>query len=283
MLKVLNPGFYTTMQDLGRLGFRAFGVPVSGVMDSYSSQFANALLGNNKFDAVLEMTMIGGTFRFMNPTQIVISGAYMRSRLNNKPIGQNCAIQIETDDVLSFGHTTKGFRTYLAIKGGFESETVFNSLSQYRPITAKGVIETNDVITYLSIDQRLQESNATVKYNDSIFNNQILEAYKGPEFGCLNLHQKEQLLNSELKVSKYNNRMAYQLEPLLKNRLEPILTAPVLPGTVQLTPQGNLIVLMRDAQTTGGYPRILQLSEESISLLSQKTVGNTLKIGLKDT
>ena len=76
--------------------------------------------------------------------------------------------------------------------------------------------------------------------------------------------------------------MAYQLEPLFQNSLEPILTSPVLPGTIQLTPSGQLIVLMRDCQTTGGYPRVLQLTEKSINILSQKTTGNDLKIRLKD-
>jgi allophanate hydrolase subunit 2 len=76
--------------------------------------------------------------------------------------------------------------------------------------------------------------------------------------------------------------MAYQLEPLFKNSLEQILTSPVLPGTIQLTPSGQLIVLMRDCQTTGGYPRVLQLTEKAINSLSQKLTGTTLKIRLKE-
>ena len=76
--------------------------------------------------------------------------------------------------------------------------------------------------------------------------------------------------------------MAYQLAPTFDNALDPILTAPVLPGTVQLTPSGQLIVLMRDCQTTGGYPRVLQLTEDAISILSQKTTGNSLKFRLKE-
>ena len=81
-------------------------------------------------------------------------------------------------------------------------------------------------------------------------------------------------------ISKDNNRMAYQILPVLKNSLESILTSPVLPGTVQLTPSGQLIILMRDCQTTGGYPRILQLTERSINILSQKTTNSVVKFSL---
>ena len=85
-----------------------------------------------------------------------------------------------------------------------------------------------------------------------------------------------------LRVSKLNNRMAYQLSPLLKNKLGSILTGPVLPGTVQLTPSGQLIVLMKDCQTTGGYPRVLQLSEHAIYSLAQKSTANEIKFILRD-
>ena len=282
MLKVLKSGFYASIQDLGRFGFRSFGVPVSGSMDAYSSQFANALLGNGTFDAVIEMTMVGGTFQFMEPTVIAISGADMRPTLNSEAIVQNGIITIKAKDILSFGKHTRGFRTYLAIKGGFTTETVLGSKSQYHPVTANNTLQKNDTLSYEPFSEAPKKSNATVKYDDSVLLDNVLEAYKGPEFEKLSDIDKHVLLNTEFKVSKLNNRMAYQLEPLIKNDLKPILTSPVLPGTVQWTPQGNLIVLMRDGQSTGGYPRVLQFSEMAINTLSQKTVGNTLKIRLKD-
>ena len=86
MLKVLKSGFYTSIQDRGRFGQRTYGVPVSGVMDSYSSQFANAILGNSNDAAVLEITMIGPTLHFLEPTVIAVSGAVMHPKLNGKLI-----------------------------------------------------------------------------------------------------------------------------------------------------------------------------------------------------
>jgi allophanate hydrolase subunit 2 len=98
----------------------------------------------------------------------------------------------------------------------------------------------------------------------------IIDVLKGPEFEMLSKTQKDALFSKPFIVSKNNNRMAYQLTETLSNNLDSIITSSVLPGTVQLTPSGKLIVLMRDCQTTGGYPRILQLKESSINVLAQK-------------
>jgi allophanate hydrolase subunit 2 len=76
--------------------------------------------------------------------------------------------------------------------------------------------------------------------------------------------------------------MAYQLVETLTNTLKPIITSLVLPGTVQLTPSGKLIVLMRDCQATGGYPRVLQLSESAINILAQKFTGNIIHFKIKE-
>ncbi len=282
MLKILKSGFYTTIQDAGRFGHRVYGVPVSGPMDAYSSQFANAILGNTNDEALLELTMTGPTLHFLEPTLIAISGADMQPKLNNRPIKMNVSISIQANDIVRFSNNLSGFRAYLAIKDGFLSETVLGSRSMYTPITKASRIMINDTLEYSSIGYNQRELNANVKYNKDIIEDYILDVYKGPEFNTLTNNKQNQLLETSLSVSKHNSRMAYQLEPLFKNDLEPILTAPVLPGTIQLTPSGQLIVLMRDCQTTGGYPRVLQLTEKAINILSQKRTENCLKLRLKD-
>lgn len=281
MLKVLQTGFYSTLQDAGRFGYRKYGVPVSGAMDSYSARFANALLGNKKSTVLIEMTMLGGIFQFLESTVIVVSGAFMNPKLNGKAIDQNKTISVQVNDILSFYKAYSGFRTYLALKDGFDTDLLLGSRSQCKPITANSVIKKGELIPFRPFSN-FQNSNSKVKYNDSIFKYNILDVFKGPEFNRLSDVQKRQLKNGEFKVTKLNNRMAYQLEPTIENKLTSILSSPVLPGTVQLTPNGNLIVLMRDCQTTGGYPRILQLTERAINILSQKTLGNTLKFRLKE-
>lgn len=282
MLKVLKSGFYTTIQDSGRFGYRAFGVPVSGAMDSYSFQFANAILGNADDASVLEITMMGPTLHFLKPTLIAISGANLGPKLNDNPIGMNVGVTVQVNDILSFGRLQYGFRAYLAIKNSFLTESMLGSRSMYRPVTKESRIVNNDILDYNGIAENQNRTNAHVKYDINIIESHTLDVYKGPEFGALPIDKQNQLLETSFTVSKYNNRMAYQLDTLFDNNLKPILTAPVLPGTVQLTPSGQLIVLMRDCQTTGGYPRVLQLTEKAINILCQKTTGKTLNFSLKE-
>ncbi|SDB42560.1 biotin-dependent carboxylase uncharacterized domain-containing protein [Flavobacteriaceae bacterium MAR_2010_188] len=275
MIEVLHPGFYSTIQDLGRFNYINFGVPISGPMNAYSANHANAILGNNINSALLEMTMTGAKLKFNIDTNIAVTGALMQPLLNDTPVAQGESLEITSGDVLSFGRLTKGFRTYLAIKGGLDSEVMLQSRSMYAGITSRQYLIKNQILKILP------ESNISELINTnsffSILDKKEIEVFKGPEFGMLSEIQKESLFSSIFTVSKYNNRMAYQLENTLENDLESILTAPVLPGTVQLTPSGKMIILMRDCQTTGGYPRILQLSEEAINVMAQKMAGNEIQ------
>lgn len=277
MIKVIKPGFYTTIQDLGRFGYQDYGVPVSGVMDQYSAQFANALLNNNENDAVLEIAMTGPTLEFQCHTLICISGANLSPKLNDLNIKLNTVTAVKPHDILSFGKLVYGFRCYLAVSGGFQTELKLNSRSMYRNITSKFKIEANDELIIKDSKQIETNKNAVLKYNSAVFSSNSLKVYKGPEFELLKLQEQKQLFTQQYTISNLNNRMAYQIKEPFKNELNPIITSPVLPGTVQLTPSGNLIVLMSDCQTTGGYPRILQLKETSINLLSQKITGQSLR------
>ncbi len=277
MLKIIKSGFYTTIQDAGRFGYRTYGVPVSGAMDAYSSQFANALLGNDKTAAVLEITMTGPKLQFLEPTLIAISGADLSPKLNEALVEMHTTLKIHQNDILSFGKLKKGMRAYLAIKEGFKSEKVLSSRSMYEPITPASRIINGSTLDYKPYKGYVKQANAHVKYEYSTLEESVLKVFIGPEFEKLTSNLQEQLLNTNFSVSKLNSRMAYQLEPNLNHNLEPILTAPVLPGTVQVTPSGQLMVLMRDCQTTGGYPRVLQLTDLAISQLSQKRTSDIIR------
>jgi biotin-dependent carboxylase-like uncharacterized protein len=273
MIKVLNPGFYSSIQDFGRMGFQEYGVPYSGVMDAYSAALANQILGNEENAAVIEMTMTGAKLEFHCHTYICISGADMSPKLNGIQIQLNKSIEIQSGDVLSFGKLNKGFRCYLAVFSGFKTEVVMNSQSMYRGITTQFKLFKNDELKKTKNISFIDSKNALVKVKRKHFLTNKIDVFKGPEFEFLSKNQQEFLLQNEFTISKDNNRMAYQLSELLENALEPIITSAVLPGTIQLTPSGKLIVLMRDCQTTGGYPRVLQLSEASINVLAQKFTG----------
>ena len=276
MLKVVKSGFYTTIQDSGRFGYRAFGVPISGSMDSYSSHYANSILGNDRDCAVLEITMSGPELHFQEPTQIAIAGADLTPKLNGKLISNNQVIDIKFNDVLSFAGLRNGLRCYLAIKGGLQSEVYLGSRSMYNTISESDTINVGEEIYYEKSPSNSIKTYSNLKYDHDLLSTKILEVENGPEYNELPHELKNKLSKLQFKVSKFNNRMAYQLEPLMSNTLETILTSPVLPGTVQFTPNGNLIILMRDCQTTGGYPRVLQLTERSLNIISQKRQGEKI-------
>lgn len=278
MLKVLKSGFFVTIQDLGRFGYRDIGVPISGAMDVLSVKKANLLLENDPNAAVMEITMTGPTLQFDEPTYICLSGAHISATLNNQPIENYHVVKVDKGDILSYGRLDDGFRGYLAIKGGFQTDVVLGSRSQFVPVTKKKRLKDGDEVKYgkmLSYSPIISE----VKIEEH-FHKNYLEVYKGPEFSILSDAQLTEIFTKTFTVSKENNRMAYQLSETIAGHSHSMLTSGTLPGTVQFTPAGKLIVLMKDGQTTGGYPRVLQLSEDSICTLAQKKSGDKLSFKL---
>lgn len=276
MIKVLKSGFLTTIQDLGRTGYQKYGVPYSGAMDGYAASMANMILGNKQEDAIMEITMTGPTLQFHNYTYICISGANMSPKLNNENILLDKVIPVKLGDVLSFGKLNSGFRCYLAVLGGFQTEMVMQSRSMYPGITKQHKIEENTILHLEEATHTFPNQHASIRIVKSYLTSEEIDVYEGPEFNMLSKEQQEQLTSHSFTISKDNNRMAYQLNESLSNQLEPIITSSVLPGTVQLTPSGKLIVLMQDCQSTGGYPRVLQLKETAINVLAQKFTGQSI-------
>lgn len=279
MLKVLKSGFFTSVQDSGRFHYRNKGVPVSGTMDWHSAHKANALLENDENCALLEMTMTGPTLLFEEDSFIVLAGALISVTLNNEPIHNYKVYKVTAGDILSYGKLEKGLRSYLAIKGGFKTPEILGSRSFFKPITPANRIKDGESIAYGPTSVFVPKI-SEIKV-DSFLDDTVLEVYRGPEFPFLTDKQLENLFYREFEISNQNNRMAYQLVDTIDQHTHHILTSPTLPGTVQLTPGGKLILLMKDGQTTGGYPRILQLANKAISVLAQKREGNTISFKLR--
>ena len=278
MIKIIKPGLYSTIQDKGRVGMQSYGIPYSGTMDSFSSDLANKILNNSGNSAVLEITMVGPVLEFVYETVICITGANLSPLLNNKIIKMNNPIFIKSNDILSFGVLKSGLRSYIAVLGGFKSEKVFGSRSMFKNLTKAVKLAKNDVLNF-NKDIIFKSSKINLNKTSNIDNKIVV--YKGPEYDTLNSSQKDFISSKKFRISNNYNRMAIQLTDLLSNTLEPIITSMVMPGTVQLTPAGNLIILMKDCQTTGGYPRILQVEEKSINSLAQLKKDSELWFSLK--
>jgi biotin-dependent carboxylase-like uncharacterized protein len=273
-IRVIKPGLMSSIQDLGRKGLGGYGVPQSGAMDIVAMQLANHLLQNPNNAAVLEMAHPGPELQFEGPARIVFTGAIAQIKLNDHLVALGQVVEIEEGDNIQIGQFSSGRWLYMAIQGGFESDSIHGSRSWYAGISAQGRLNKEDKIPYLYESKPYSTSLAHPKITDRYFVDETILVYKGAEWGLLSEKVQQAFLNRNFSLSANLTRMAYILSEVLPNELEQILTVPVYQGTVQLTPAGNIMILMRDAQVTGGYPRVLQVKEEELSKIAQKSPGS---------
>lgn len=278
MIEVVDAGFFSSVQDGGRPGYRKWGVPVSGAMDRASAVLANKLLGNPRGDGVLEITLKGPGLRFHRTAYFCLTGAKISAQLEDRELEMNTPYRAREGDLLKMGPCLKGVRSYFAVQGGIQTESVMGSRSLYVPVTTKACIQTGDNLP-IAPDPDFLPAVWAVRLSESPGNGG-LEVLPGPEWEKMPTSLQKELCSRTFSIAKENNRMAYQLEERLHSPAWPMITSVTIPGTVQLTSSGRLIVLMRDAQTTGGYPRVLQLTEDSINVLAQKSTGERFRFVL---
>jgi len=247
-------------------------------MDAQSAKRANTILGNDPNDAVLEMSIQGGIYRFDSPTFVCVSGATMKFTLNGIDVESNCVIPVQPEDEIEFSQASEGVYTYLAVKDGFKSSIRMGSRSMHPSLFGVSRLKEGDVIEYISTDTAPDKivGNAS---DVSLSSKMIV--YPGPEFTCLKT--PEQLGDLFLKVAGHN-RMGIRVLPstYLHRRHSTIKSSVVFPGIVQLTPSGELIVLHRDCQVTGGYPRVLLTDEKGLNQIAQIRQGATIQFELAD-
>ena len=275
MIKVISKGLYTTIQDKGRFGYRNIGVPSSGYMDSESAETANLIINNPKDNPLIEATLIGPTLEFKKSAVICITGGEFSPTLNDIKISSYSAIEVNKGDILKINNSSIGSRCYISIQGTIISDTILGSKSFYHQITNSNIIEDGDIFLFKKNIRTLEQ-----KYTHKKFElNKTINVFRGPEFKCLSKESINTLLNEEFSIG-INNRMAYNLLEKIQDGVNSIISSGVIPGTVQLTPSGNIIILHRDSQTTGGYPRILQLNEKSLNDLAQLRTGDNIRFKL---
>lgn len=270
-MKITRPGTFASVQDLGRVSYAKYGVPKSGVIDKKAAQKVNKILGNESGDAVLEWTQIGPELKFTLPTQIAISETAQNTTLNGKAIRAREVVDIPANSVLSLGNNPNVVYAYLAIKGGFQSDPILDSRSMQKGITKTGSLRGMSQLFYSSKKQKTSfftKPSFTLHQNFKDTLARAIDCYQGPEYQLLDEGQKTALA-TYFTLSNQRNRMGMQVNEPVVNHLPSMLSVPIMPGTVQLTPSGKLIVLCKDCQTTGGYPRILHLPEKALAQLSQ--------------
>ena len=272
MIKVIQPGLFTTIQDGGRHGFRNIGIPTSGFMDQESAWAANELVKNNKDESLLEVTLTGPTLIFNCNCVISITGGDFNPLINNLPVKMYQSINVSSGDILKLNNTINGARSYIAISGGLNVKSLFGSKSFFSNISDSYHLKKGDEIKVSK-----KSETQILKWDKLKFNlNRFMKVFRGPEYDLLSTNSKKKLFKNEFTINT-NNRMAYNLEEKLQVDIKTIISSPVLPGSVQLTPSGKIIILHRDCQTTGGYPRILQLDTNSLNNLSQLKSNDKIK------
>ena len=272
MIKVIQPGLFTTIQDGGRHGYRNIGIPTSGFMDQESAWAANKIVDNDREESLIEITLKGPTLLFNNNCTISITGGDFNPLINGMPIKMYESINVKLGDTLKINNTKNGARCYLAISGGIDVKSIFGSKSFLSNITESYYLRKGDEIKISD-----NSNNKILKKNKLKFKlNRSMDVFKGPEFDLLSIKVKNILFENEFTI-RSNSRMAYNLDEKAQIGIKSIISSPVMPGSVQLTPSGKIIILHRDCQTIGGYPRILQLDTNSLNNLSQLKSNDKIK------
>ncbi|MDR7130763.1 biotin-dependent carboxylase-like uncharacterized protein [Algoriphagus sp. 4150] len=281
-LNIVKTGPGTSVQDSGRIGFTGFGVPTSGALDSRSFTWVNHLLKNKDSDAALEICQPGLKIQFDSPTLICLAGAKTDVKLNGKAIADHGIHAIYENDELEIGAFINGSVLYLGIKNGFQTEKIMDSRSWYIGISSNDYAEKGDLIPYFTTQELPRFTASKVKWDFSWALQPIIKVYPGPEWKLLDEKTRTLMEEMDFTISHLKDRMAIQLEETISHKPHEMATAPVFPGTVQLTSGGRLIVLMKDAQITGGYPRILQITDAGLSVLAQKRPKQRIRFQLKN-
>ncbi len=273
-IKVHRAGLLTTVQDLGRRSHRASGVPLSGAMDAFALRVANLLVGNPENAAALEFTLLGPELEFFADTTVAICGGDFGALPGWQPV------QLPAGARLRFDAARTGCRGYLAIAGGFDVAPVLGSRSTYLRAAIGGhegrALRDGDVLHAPHLAREI----AGRWHIDE----RILPAYSAsPEVRTVRGAQAAEFggefFHATFKVSPKSDRMGVRLNgPVLARATNAeLISATVAPGTVQVPPDGQPIVLMADAQTIGGYPQIAHVIGVDRPLVAQLRPGDTLR------
>ncbi|WP_455796095.1 5-oxoprolinase subunit C family protein [Clostridium butyricum] len=278
-ISILKAGLLTTIQDKGRYGYQKYGVVVSGAMDSYAMRLSNIIVGNDENEAVFEITLIGPELKIKRGNLISITGADLSPTINGVKVPMGRPVYLNEDCILKFGACIYGCRAYLSIAGGFDIPLVMESKSTY----IRGEIGGKDGRALKNGDEvKISEKNElSEKIISKLFNIKSKKAFSYPkwyikeaifknlevneirvledrQFKDVSRESVEEFFSSEFIVDSKSDRMGYRLngpEIKFKDNIE-MISGEVSFGTIQISPDGNPIILLADRATAGGYPKI---------------------------
>jgi len=283
-IEVITPGLQTTIQDGGRNGWRHMGVPQSGAADLFSYKAANYLLGKAHDSAVIECTLTGPRLSFLKEMQILITGSDMNPRINDKQVETYKTYSVSVGDELVMSACSYGCRSYIAFSDDLVCDPIMGSKSTYLPANLGGfngkILQKGDIIQTRSSPTFKNKPQDSVEITGQDFTNQwSLKAIPGPEFDFLDQYSQTLLFSETFKVSNDSDRMGSRLIGANLNikTTDHMMSGPLFPGTLQCPKNGSPILLGSDAQTLGGYPRLIQIPLFNRHLIGQLRPGDCIE------
>jgi antagonist of KipI len=280
-IEVIKAGLLSTIVASERRGFRYLGIGTSGAMDHFAMAVSNYLVGNDEDSATLEINFPAPEFLFQKDHLVAVAGKGFRILLNDKTFSSWKPLWVKKETIMKFEKIERGGRAYLAIHEGFKVQKWLGSFTTHLGVRAGGhlgrALQKGDI---LMASDFFQPGMETKNLPWGILKNELDKIYlpyneirivESVETDLLSPESKEKLLTTEFKIANQSNRMGYRLEgeKLTLTKQFELVSSAVDFGTIQLLPDGNLIILTADHQTTGGYPRIGSVIKSDLPKLAQ--------------
>ncbi len=283
-VRVIKPGWCTTVQDLGRHGYQQYGVSVSGAMDRLALVIANRLVKNPDTAAALEITLVGPELLFERAALVAITGAELSPTIDGQSVSNWTTVVIQGGSRLAFGRRRSGARSYLAVAGGFDVPLLWGSRSTHVATCSGGfngrALMADDTLQIGRIAHRGEwpPIGATFAHdNRPIYSDSpSLRLVPGPQ--QIGARALSGLTNRPYRVTSQSDRMGYRLEG---QRLSDLpahrqISDGTAMGALQVPPDGKPILLMADAPTTGGYPKLAVVISADLPQAAQLQPGDTV-------
>lgn len=278
MIYIENINAFAHIQDLGRFGYRDFGIGHAGAMDTLALQAGNILLHNEENTPAIEITLGGLSITFDCSTPFCLTGALCEATLDDMPVYSYWRYTAKAGQRLTINAITHGNYAYLCVAGGFLVPKVLNSYSTDLKAAFGGyqgrLLKAGDHIPTAKRDQTL----SSIGIEPISFTNHIY-VVASSEFDVFTEESQQRFSQQGWKLATNSNRMGYRFngeQPLkLKNALEMLSYAAPM-GTIQVPPDGQPIILMADTQTTGGYPKFGCIIQADLGRLAQNPFGSEI-------
>ncbi|KRE42962.1 biotin-dependent carboxyltransferase family protein [Knoellia sp. Soil729] len=282
MIEVLRAGPLTTMQDLGRPGLAHLGVGRSGAVDRPSLGLANRLVGNDEGAAALEVTFGGTALRATGPLTVALTGAPCTVRVNGRGSDMCAPLSLAAGDVLELGMPSRGVRTYLAVRGGFECELVLGSAATDL-LSGLGPTPVRDGDLLVVGRACTAQPGVDVAPVRQLPDEPVLRVVPGPRVDWFAPDALMVLGRSRHEVTSSSDRIGVRLDgPVLeRSRTDELPSEGMVEGSVQVPPDGHPVVFLADHPVTGGYPVIAVLHPDDIAVAAQLRPGQAVRFDVR--